>query len=232
MHLAQDAVDRRVGHCKLDGSRVTLLAEATLKYKAPVTIDAIQNIPFNETPGWYLPGGKDHWFAIQLPHPEHYGTMYTTRMPRMLDHEAVTGAGDYTDMNLFRRRCQAISTVVVLVDKLEMKNVGSSQLLEYYRSNLQLNVIHHPIKDFAIIPAEEIDSLTDRMLDVMQSGNCLVHCMGGSGRTGMVVVEVLKKLCVPDPIHYCRSIKSVYLDTEAQVRFVESLPSPISEKPQ
>lgn len=223
IHLAQQAVDRKIGHCKLDGSELTLLAEATLKYGVPVTVDdTIQNIPFNETPEWYLPGGKDHWFAIQLPYPELYGTLYTTRMPRGVDRETVNT--NHTDMHVFRHRCQAISTVVVLVNGSEMKSVGSSQLIEYYRDTLHLNVIHHPIKDYTTIPAEEIDILTERVLDAMRDGNCLVHCMGGSGRTGMVVVNVLKKLCVADPIEYCRSIKSVYIDTEAQVQFVNSLP--------
>lgn len=225
IHLAQQAVNRGIGHCTLDGSELTLLAEATLKYGTPVTVDdTIQNIPFNETPGWYLPGGKDHWFSIQLPYPELYGTLYTTRMPRRIDQEVTAGA-DHTDMHVFRHRCQAISTVVVLVDKSEMKNIESSQLLEYYRDKLHLNVIHHPIKDYATIPTGEMDILTERVLDAMRDGNCLVHCMGGSGRTGMVVVDVLKKLCVADPIEYCRSIKSVYLDTEAQVQFLDSLPA-------
>merc|ERR1712137_337619 len=52
---------------------------------------------------------------------------------------------------------------------------------------------------------------------------CLVHCWGGSGRTGTVVIGALKELGSQRPIFEARKVKSVYLDIAEQEQFVESL---------
>ena len=54
--------------------------------------------------------------------------------------------------------------------------------------------------------------------------NCLIHCAGGSGRTGMVVACIVKNMGVRDPVSWVRRVKSIYVETKAQEEFVENLP--------
>ena len=56
----------------------------------------------------------------------------------------------------------------------------------------------------------------------------LVHCAGGSGRTGIVVCGVLRNLGVHDAIAWARRQKSSYVETEEQRQVVESMPLTIT----
>ncbi len=52
----------------------------------------------------------------------------------------------------------------------------------------------------------------------------LVHCAGGSGRTGMVIAGVVRNAGVRDPVSWVRRVRSLYVETAEQMRFIESMP--------
>merc|ERR1719443_1478734 len=60
--------------------------------------------------------------------------------------------------------------------------------------------------------------------------NCLVHCWGGSGRTGTVLIGAMANLGISNPIPYARRAKSVYLDIAEQEQFVATQRIIITEK--
>lgn len=63
-----------------------------------------------------------------------------------------------------------------------------------------------------------------------QGKNVLVHCAGGNGRTGMVIAGIVKSVGVRHPIPWIRRVKSSYVETEEQEKFVKSLPVIIDAK--
>ncbi len=58
----------------------------------------------------------------------------------------------------------------------------------------------------------------------------LVHCAGGSGRTGVVVAGIVKNVGVQDSIAWARRVKNTYVETAAQEAFVKSIPPVLDER--
>jgi len=63
-----------------------------------------------------------------------------------------------------------------------------------------------------------------------QGKNVLVHCAGGNGRTGIVIAGIVKSVGVRNPVSWIRRVKSTYVETEQQEKFVNSLPVVIDAK--
>jgi len=63
-----------------------------------------------------------------------------------------------------------------------------------------------------------------------QGRNVLIHCAGGTGRTGMVVASVVKSVGVSNPVQWIRQVKSTYVETKQQEEFVASLPAIIDTR--
>jgi hypothetical protein len=204
--VAQKAKDDKKGWGIWNGK--VLLGMASLKYKEAVTIQVGSPIPFDETTGWFEKGGNDHWFEIPLNTPEVReelgmwvpGKLYTTRMPRALDEQpgtdwstSVVPEGQ-TDKRWFMEKAKDknVTEVWVLVSETEMKEKKSTCLLDFYRS-LGFTVHHTPVPDFTVpsftIERENIEGLTTALA---ANKNCLIHCMGGSGRTATVAIGALQ----------------------------------------
>ena len=66
--------------------------------------------------------------------------------------------------------------------------------------------------------------LKDVTFLLSEGKNVLVHCAGGSGRTGMVIACIVKNMGVRDPVSWVRRVKSIYVETKAQEEFVRHLP--------
>ena len=58
----------------------------------------------------------------------------------------------------------------------------------------------------------------------------LVHCAGGTGRTGMVIASIVKSVGVRNPIQWIRRVKSTYVETKEQEDFVNNLPAVLDAK--
>merc|ERR1719240_1515744 len=71
----------------------------------------------------------------------------------------------------------------------------------------------------------------ERIVARLRNGEtCLVHCFGGSGRTGMLVVGVLRAMGCRRPIDEARKVKTVYLDTEKQAREIQDISFSMDEQ--
>jgi hypothetical protein len=215
---ANQAIEDKTGWALWRGK--VLLASASKQYGQPVTLDPGEPIPFNESRSWFEAGGSDHWFDIPLNTQSIRadtgifipGKLFTTRMPRGLDLEADADWSEATPekyktqgrtrVEYFEQNIKdhQISDVFVLVEPLEMAKVSSVRLLEYYR-DLGLAVHHTPIVDFTAPPRElERKHIEDLNVALVKGGNCLVHCMGGTGRTGAVVIGAVQNLGINNAI--------------------------------
>lgn len=103
-----------------------------------------------------------------------------------------------------------------------MEAVASKGLLDFYKG-LGITVHHTPIVDFTA-PALEIEhnNINDLNIALMSGGNCIIHCMGGTGRTGTVLTGAVQNLGVDNAVKFCRRIKSTYLEIKEQEEFLES----------
>lgn len=239
---AEAAVDKK-GWRIFDGK--VLLCQATKKYKKMVTLHAGHAIPWNETAEFYEPGGADHWFEVgplstadMVAETGMYisGRLFTTRMPQGLDLQPGDYKGEVASKHTDKRRFiqtvkdNQIKCAIVLVSDEEMTKGESSDLLGFYKS-LGIDVHHTVIKDFTV-PSFELENNNIELLssNLAKGVNCLVHCWGGSGRTGTVVVGALHNFGISRPIKVARKAKSVYLDIKEQEDFVEKQRLVINEQ--
>ena len=56
---------------------------------------------------------------------------------------------------------------------------------------------------------------------------CLYHFIGGTGRTGMVIAAVVKNFGIYDPVSRIRRVKSTYVETFEQEKFLKNMPKAI-----
>ena len=151
------------------------------------------------------------------------GRLFTTRMPRKI-HEDPAAAERFKAKVAQNR----LDTVLILTESKEYEQYAGADLEAFYRS-LGLEIIHRPIVDFSLpdypMIVADIEDLTLRLAE---GKHCLVHCAGGSGRTGMVVASVIKNVGVQDPVAWVRRVKTTYVETPEQEHFVRSLPPVLS----
>jgi len=209
-----------------------LLSQSTKKYKKAIYADGGEVVPANEHPDF----DQDHWFELPLASLEAladkaHGRLFTTRMPRGITPHWKDGTQvekGMTDPEVFKRKVRenGVTDVFVLVETEkvnEPEEHNSGDLLDFYKS-CGLEIHHRPIQDYSLPTVEaEQENINDIIGCIVDGKGCLVHCLGGSGRTGTVVIGVLKELGCQKPILEARKVKSVYLDIAEQEQFVENL---------
>lgn len=196
----------------------------------------------------------DHWFEPTrslTPSNVFPGRLFTTRMPKgitgrwqqrvgsefvdKLDGEASlsrTLSDGLTNPELFRVKVDMfkVKHVIVLVENEEMVKHGSGDLDDFYK-DCGLMVHHSPIEDYKTAHVPSIKRDICNIVTWLRDGeNCLVHCFGGSGRTGMLVVGVLRAMGCARPIHEARKVKTVYLDTKRQAGEIQDLSFSMDEQ--
>ncbi len=116
--------------------------------------------------------------------------------------------------------------ICVLTEPDEFKKYsGMDDLLEFYRDECGLVVYNRAIPDFQIPTSGDlVSNILDLIYHLSQGRNCLVHCAGGTGRTGMVVAAVVKNLGLYDPVARIRRVKSTYVETYDQELFLKNMP--------
>lgn len=182
----------------------------------------------------------DHWYEINLTNALLFanlslegcpqlvpGRLFTTRMPR----DIVDDPGERKD---FIAKCKLNNLRVVCVltepDEFE-KYSGRNDLLDFYREECGLVVFNRAIPDFEIPTSGDlVNNILDLIYHLSQGRNALVHCAGGTGRTGMVIAAVVKNLGIYDPVATIRRVKSTYVETYAQELFLKNMPVAINEK--
>ena len=162
----------------------------------------------------------DHWYEINLTNAvlfsnlylEHVagleqlvpGRLFSTRMPR----DIVEDLGERED---FIKRCRVnkLRVVFVLTESHEFKKYsGMDGLLEFYKQECNLIVYNRAIPDFQIpTQGDLVNNILDLVYHLSKGRNCLVHCAGGTGRTGMVLAAIVQNLGVYDPVTRIRKVR-------------------------
>ena len=186
----------------------------------------------------------DHWYELNLTNsslfanlaPEKVagmeqlvpGRLFTTRMPRDLNDPTQREAEDFQD----KIKKNNLRVVFCLTEPEEFeKYAGVEDLMEFYKQDCGLIVYNRAIEDFQI-PTEGdlVDNILDITFHLARGHNCLIHCAGGTGRTGMVVAAVIQNLGVYDAINRIRKVKSTYVETHDQELFLKNMPKAIDSR--
>eukprot|EP00088_Acartia_fossae_P005380 TRINITY_DN12376_c0_g1_i2.p1 TRINITY_DN12376_c0_g1~~TRINITY_DN12376_c0_g1_i2.p1 ORF type:complete len:430 (-),score=138.60 TRINITY_DN12376_c0_g1_i2:255-1499(-) len=182
----------------------------------------------------------DHWYEVNLTNALLFanltldgldqlvpGRLFSTRMPRNI-------VEDEGERNDFIDKCKVndLRVILVLTEPEEFKKYsGMDGLLEFYREECGLVVYNRAIPDFQIPTSGDlVDNILDLTYHLAKGRNCLVHCAGGSGRTGMVIAAIVKNLGVYDPVARIRRVKSTYVETYEQELFLKNVPKAIDSR--
>ena len=156
------------------------------------------------------------------------GTIFTTRMPRLVTPPSEGG----TDREAFKAnmKSRGITFVMPLVEDGDEAHADPKttlpDVLALY-AEIGLTVARCPIKDFTAPPAATHVKCTQQLIDQLLAGkNVLIHCMGGTGRTGLMAISAVKALgATTDPKTYARTMgKPSYVETPAQALAIDALP--------
>merc|ERR1719415_478338 len=147
---------------------------------------------------------------------------------------------DPSERKDFVEKCKAndLRVICVLTEPDEFKKYsGMDDLLAFYREECGLITYNRAIPDFQIpVAGDLINNILDLTYHLSQGRNCLVHCAGGTGRTGMILAAIIQNLGVYDPVSRIRKVKSTYVETKDQETFLKNMPRAIdgrivAEKP-
>ena len=156
------------------------------------------------------------------------GRLFTTRMPRDLNDDTQREAEDFQD----KIKKNDLKVVFCLTEPEEFeKYAGVEDLMEFYKQDCGLIVYNRAIEDFQI-PTEGdlVDNILDITYHLAKGHNCLIHCAGGTGRTGMVVAAIIQNFGVYDVLSRIRKVKSTYVETAAQELFLKNMPKALNKK--
>ena len=185
----------------------------------------------------------DHWYENNLTNsslfanlaPEKIegmeqlvpGRLFTTRMPRDIVQD-LNERKDFID----KCRINELKVICVLTEPEEFKKYsGMDNLLDFYKNECGLIVYNRAIPDFQIPTSGDlVNNILDLTYHLSEGRNCLIHCAGGTGRTGMVVAAVIQNLGVYDAINRIRKVKSTYVETHDQELFLKNMPKAIDSR--
>lgn len=123
-----------------------------------------------------------------------------------------------------------LNTVMILAETKEYEKYAHADLEAFYKS-CGLEILHKPFADYSVPNHEDIvQDVKDLTWRLAEGKNCMVHCAGGSGRTGTIIAAVMKNVGVKDPIAWIRRVKTVYVETEEQEKFVNTIPPVIDPR--
>jgi len=155
------------------------------------------------------------------------GRLFTTRMPRDI-------VNNESERSNFVKKCHKnkLKVIFVLTEPFEFKKYsGMDGLLDFYKQECHLTVYNRSIPDFQIPTSGDlVHNILDLVYHLSQGRNCLVHCAGGTGRTGMVIAAIIQNFGVYDPVSRIRKVKSTYVETKEQELFLKNLPCAIDDR--
>lgn len=180
----------------------------------------------------------NHWFEVNLANCMLFdnltlvgadevlpGRLFSARMPRDLDTKP-------ENKEEFIKNCKKykIKTIVMLAEEKEYQIYSHVDLLEFYQS-LSLHIIHKPIPDYSVPNQDDVVEIIKELTSRLADGeNCLVQCVAGNGRAGMVIAGIVKNVGIKDAISWVRRVRPEYVETKEQENFVNSLPPILNEK--
>ena len=155
------------------------------------------------------------------------GRLFTTRMPRDLIEDP-SERKDWLD----KVKKNDLKVICVLTEPHEFeKYSGRQDLIDFYEKECNLIVYNRSIPDFEIPTSGDlVNNILDLTYHLSNGENALIHCAGGTGRTGMVLAAVIQNLGVYDPVARVRKVKSTYVETMEQEKFLKNLPKAIDSR--
>ena len=113
------------------------------------------------------------------------------------------------------------TTILSLTPKKEMEDLGASDFVSMMAKE-RIPWVHFPIKDFSIVDQQQ-EILWEKIsknisLQINNGNRILVHCRGGCGRTGMIVLRFMIEFG-EDPekaLERLRAIRPCAIETRAQ----------------
>jgi protein-tyrosine phosphatase len=120
-------------------------------------------------------------------------------------------------------RTLGVVRLILLVEDRELESWGDPAIVEL-GSRVGVEVLRHPIADGSPPPSvQAMDRILDQIDEGRASGDVVVACMGGVGRTGTVAACALVRAgsSARDAIDAVRVLRHpTAVETEAQERFV------------
>ena len=123
------------------------------------------------------------------------------------------------------QRCASMGVVrlILLVEDRELEAWGDPAIVEL-GSMANVEVLRHPMADGSPPPSvEAMDRILDEIDEARTSGDVVVACMGGVGRTGTVAACALVRAgsSAQEAIDAVRRLRHpTAVETDAQERFV------------
>jgi len=123
-------------------------------------------------------------------------------------------------------RAWAPSVVVTMVEASEMAGNGAQALGEMLGDAQWL---HIPVPDFKTLSPEQERNWSGIQADLLRclctGGRVLVHCMGGCGRSGMVVLRLMIAAGEPPDgaLARLRELRPCAIETEPQMTWATSM---------
>ncbi len=119
-----------------------------------------------------------------------------------------------------------VSTIVQLCFDSEFAEYDQEETFERY-SKKQFDVIKFPIEDFKVpVSKDKTRKLVDEILAKTKEGqNVLIHCVGGKGRTGLIVACIARKVfnCgAVEAVHWVRKYVPGAVESTPQQKFIDS----------
>jgi len=143
-----------------------------------------------------------------------YEDVYISSKPSVQDIESF----------MDRMNKQSIKTIVVLMTDQELREYYGFDLVTFYEKK-GFKVFHYPIRDFGI-PASTISlyMLIIKLIDILKSKSILIHCSGGVGRSGTVLVALLVTILNRAPSFILNKIRlqKFVVETREQERFLQN----------
>lgn len=119
---------------------------------------------------------------------------------------------------------QGVKYVLTLITIDEMERYGVEDLLSTY-AEAKLTGYFFPIIDQGICSIREMNTLIDWIDNILPEGNLMVHCVGGLGRSGLVVACYLisRGLTADDAIKEVRRVRTERaVESQIQENFIRT----------
>jgi len=116
-----------------------------------------------------------------------------------------------------------IKLIVVLIPDMDAYFIYGQDLVKFYNEH-GVKAIKYPIEDMdvpkSIRSFANLEEYLERKID---HDNILIHCAGGTGRTGMVIAGLLMKLgkSLDQAVSLVRQMKFGSIETDEQEKFLE-----------
>jgi len=113
--------------------------------------------------------------------------------------------------------------VVTLTEEAELPNMDKSLPLRFFETDYDW--LHLPITDLGVPDTKDralwLESLATLQAVMDANGKVLIHCKGGKGRSGMVLLKLLTLQGEDSDtaLHRLRDIRKGAVETEAQLKW-------------